>query len=190
MLKKICHQLTILNGWRFEGTIPNDLRSFVVVGAPHTSNWDFFPAMAMMHSLQRNGKFIMKKSWLRFPMNLLLENMGAVGIDRESIQKDGNSNTTDLISELFKQHKDLMLMISPEGTRKPNDNWKTGFYYIAKKANVPIVLGYADYEKKVVGIGCIIYPSDYEADMKTINDFYRDKIGKNPSLFKLDKRFK
>lgn len=190
MFKQICHHLTLLNGWTYEGELPNDLKSFVIVGAPHTSNWDFFPAMGMMFRLKRNTRFIMKKSWLKFPLNILLENMGALGIDRELIQKDGNNNTTDTLSDLFKTYPELVLMISPEGTRKANENWKTGFYYIAKKAEVPIVLVYADYIKKKVGLGPIIYPSDYETDMKAINDFYRNKIGKNPSFFKLDKRFK
>lgn len=190
MFKQICHQLTRLNGWKYVGEIPPDLKSFVVVGAPHTSNWDFFPAMGLMHLLNRNTRFTMKKSWLRFPMNFLLENMGALGIDRDQIQKDGQNNTTDTLSELFKTHKNLVLMISPEGTRKPNDNWKTGFYYIAKKAGVPLVLVFADYEKKVAGIGKIIYPSDYDKDMHEINQFYKNIKGKNQSNFKLDKRFK
>lgn len=190
MFKQICHRLTLLNGWKFQGEIPADLKSFVVVGAPHTSNWDFFPAMSLMFLLNRNVKFIMKKSWLKFPMNLLLENMGALGIDRDSIQNEGQSNTTDTLSELFKTHKNLALMISPEGTRKPNENWKTGFYYIAKKAGVPIVLVFADYEKKIAGVGKIIYPDDYDKDMQTITDFFKDKKGKNQSNFKLDKRFK
>lgn len=190
MFNKICFYLTRLAGWKYQIDIPTDLRSFVVVGAPHTSNWDFFPAMAMIYLLNRNSRFILKKSWLKFPLSLLLEKMGALGIDRDQIQKDSHSNTTDLISDLFKTHKDLVLLISPEGTRKPNENWKTGFYYIAKKANVPIILGYADYRKKIAGVGKIIYPDDYEKDMQTIIDFYRGVEGHNPAKFKLDKRFK
>lgn len=178
-----------LNGWEFKIEIPTELKSFVAIGAPHTSNWDFFPAMAMISVLNRNARFILKDSWLKFPLGILLESMGALGIDRESIQKDSQSNTTDMISDLFKTYPELVLLISPEGTRKPNDTWKTGFYYIAKKANVPIVLGYADYEKKIVGVGKVIYPSDYEKDMKTITDFYRTINACKPANFKLDKRF-
>ena len=118
-----------------------------------------------------------------------MKQTGAIGIDRKEIKKNNSSNTTDLMAELFQKYKDLVLMISPEGTRKPNANWKSGFYYIASKARVPIVLGYADWAKKEAGLGKVIYPTNFEEDMKAIMDFYRNITGKHHQNFKLDERF-
>jgi lauroyl/myristoyl acyltransferase len=93
------------------------------------------------------------------------------------------------MAKMFEDNKEFVLMIAPEGTRSPNSNWKTGFYYIAQKANVPIVLGYADFNKKEVGLGLVIHPSDFEKDMQAIMDFYKDKQGKNKKNFRLDSKF-
>jgi len=189
MIKKLMAKVLITLGWTFKIDLPPDLKSFVFIGAPHTSNLDFFPAMATSYFLNRDTHFAIKKSWLKFPMNLILKPLGAIGIDREKIKTKGSSSTTDVMAKLFKEHHDLVLMIAPEGTRSPNSEWRTGFYYIAQKAQVPIVLAYADYEKKVAGIGPIIYPTDFQQDMKTIMKFYEGKRGKRPENFKLDERY-
>ena len=176
-------------GWSFKNNIPDDLRSFVFIGAPHTSNFDFIAAMAISRFMKRNARFVIKIEWMRFPFNLFFGPLGAIGVDRSASKGEKNLNYTDLMSELFKNNPELVLMIAPEGTRKPNNHWKTGFYYIAQKANVPIVLGYADYKKKEVGLGKIIYPTDFESDMKTIMSFYADKHGRIEKNFLLDERF-
>jgi 1-acyl-sn-glycerol-3-phosphate acyltransferase len=176
-------------GWSFKNNIPDDLRSFVFIGAPHTSNFDFIAAMAISRFMKRNARFVIKIEWMRFPFNLFFGPLGAIGVDRSASKGEKNLNYTDLMSELFKNNPELVLMIAPEGTRKPNNHWKTGFYYIAQKANVPIVLGYADYKNKEVGLGKIIYPSEFEKDMKTIMSFYADKHGRIETNFLLDERF-
>lgn len=176
-------------GWKFVNTIPDNLKSFVMIGAPHTSNYDFFPAMAVAYGMKRNPKFVIKSEWLQFPMSLIFKPMGAIGVDRNLIKQGKVASTTDLFANLFTEHKDLVMMISPEGTRSPVDEWKSGFYYIAQKASVPIVLGFADYARKQHGLGMVIYPTDFEKDMRTIMDFYRNITGHNPDKFKLDKRF-
>jgi 1-acyl-sn-glycerol-3-phosphate acyltransferase len=161
----------------------------VIVAAPHTSNWDFFPAMGVIYKLQSKKakpRFIIKKSWLFFPMNLILGPMGAFGVERNNAS---GINQTDMLADIFKQHQDFIMMISPEGTRSPNDQWKTGFYTVALKANVPIALAYADYTKKEVGIAKVIYPKNFEDDMRLICDVYKTIQGKTPRNFKLDKRF-
>ena len=179
-----------LNSTKYiKNVISENVRSFIFIGAPHTSNHDFIPAMAMSYFMKVNARFVITKEWLRFPLNLILKPAGAIGLDRKKIKENGNSNTTDEMAQFFKQYHDLVLMISPEGTRSPNSYWKTGFYYIAKKANVPIALGYADFKHKEAGIGMVIYPTDFDKDMKTIMDFYRNKTGKLPENFKLDERF-
>jgi len=189
MFKLLCVLIFRVLGWKFINKIPADLRSFVFVGAPHTSNADIIPTMAMAYFMKRNTKFVIKNQWLKAPLGIFLRSVGAIGVDKNLIQKSGSKNTTELMACLFKEHKDLVLMISPEGTRSPNSNWKSGFYYIAQKANVPIVLGYADYEKKEAGLGEVIYLSNFEEDMQRITSFYRNIKGKNPQNFKLDSKF-
>lgn len=189
MFKLLCVLVFKIQGWKFINKIPADLRSFVFVGAPHTSNADIIPTMAMAYFMKRNTKFVIKNQWLKAPLGIFLRSVGAIGVDKNLIQKNGAKNTTELMACLFKEHKDLVLMISPEGTRSPNPNWKSGFYYIAQKANVPIVLGYADYEKKEAGLGEVIYLSNFEEDMQKITNFFRNIKGKNPQNFKLDSKF-
>jgi 1-acyl-sn-glycerol-3-phosphate acyltransferase len=189
MIRSLFYYFLKLMGWSFKNNIPDDLRSFVFIGAPHTSNFDFIAAMAISRFMKRNARFVIKIEWMRFPFNLFFGPLGAIGVDRSASKGEKNLNYTDLMSELFKNNPELVLMIAPEGTRKPNNHWKTGFYYIAQKANVPIVLGYADYKKKEVGLGKIIYPTDFESDMKTIMSFYADKHGRIEKNFLLDERF-
>lgn len=189
MLRTICTLYFKLSGWTFKSNIPDDLRSFIFLGAPHTSNYDFIPAMALANLLKRNAHFIIKNDWLKFPLNLVMKPAGAIGLDRQKILKEGAGSNTDIMADLFKQYNELVLMIAPEGTRSRNDHWKTGFYYIAQKAGVPIVLGYADFKRKEAGVGGVIYPSDFEKDMKEIMNFYRNIEGKNPDSFCLDSRF-
>jgi 1-acyl-sn-glycerol-3-phosphate acyltransferase len=190
MIKFLCHKILVAQGWRFEVNLPKELRSFVFVGAPHTSNFDFFPAMVMSKIMNRNARFVIKSEWLRFPFNLVMKPLGAIGVDRSLLQQGIPQSNTDRMAHLFKQYPELVLMISPEGTRKPNSHWKTGFYYVAQKAQVPIVLAHADYKKKLVTTGPIIFPKDFESDMRTITNYFREVQGRNPQNFLLDPRFK
>lgn len=187
MISKIAAKLYSALGWKFEGELPDDLRSFVYLGAPHTSNHDVFPAMVVGQHLKRNCKFVIKSEWTKFPFGLILKPAGAIGLDRGNLKEKNRESTIDIMARMFKEHKDLVLLIAPEGTRKPVDKWKTGFYYIAQKAGVPIVCGFGDYEKKTFGIGPIIYPTNFEEDMKKIMEFYASIHPKNPENFKLHK---
>ncbi len=189
MFKLLCVLIFRARGWIFINQTPDNLQSFVFVGAPHTSNIDIIPAMAMAYLMKRNAKFVIKNQWLKAPLGYFLRSVGAIGVDKKNIQKNGSKNTTEMMANLFKTHENLVLMISPEGTRSPNPNWKSGFYFIAQKANVPIVLGYADYEKKEAGLGEVIYLTNLEEDMKKITNFYKNIKGKNPQNFKLDSKY-
>jgi 1-acyl-sn-glycerol-3-phosphate acyltransferase len=185
-----CAMIGRMLGLKFVNHIEDkDLKSYVMVGAPHTSNLDFFPAMMVSYYGKMNAKFVIKQQWMRFPLKHFFQSIGAVGINRELIAQGKVSSSTDLMADLFKQHKDLVLMISPEGTRKKRTEWKTGFYYIAKKAGVPIVLAYDDWGKMEVGLGKVIYPSDLDKDMKEIAEFYQSKTGRNPEKFSIDTRY-
>lgn len=189
MIKQICTLLFKIGGWKFVNTVPCELRSFVLVGAPHTSNHDFITAMAVSHLMQRNAKFVIKSEWLKFPFNIFLKPIGAYGLDRSKLAEKDRLSNVELMAQLFEEFHELVLMISPEGTRSPNSRWKTGFYYIAVKARLPIVLGFVDYAKKEAGMGMVIWPSDFETDMRAIMQFYENKEGKIPEKFLLDSRF-
>lgn len=184
MIKYAANLIFTLSGWKFKNSIPSDLTSFVMIGAPHTSNHDFIPAMTLAHKIKLNSSFIIKNEWLNIPiLGSFLKSMGAIGLDRKKINDSGPNNTTELYAEYFNKFTNFVLMISPEGTRKANPHWKSGFYYIAKKANVPIVFGYADYKNKVAGLGGYLYPSDFAKDMETISKFYENIQGKHPQQF-------
>jgi 1-acyl-sn-glycerol-3-phosphate acyltransferase len=190
MLKTVCSLLAHLEGWTFDmSSLPSDLKSFIILGAPHTSNFDIVPSMALAKHLNRNCKFVIKEQWTRFPMGLIMKPAGAIGLNREKL-KGGPQSTTDLMAALFTQFQDLVLMIAPEGTRSPNPVWKTGFYFIAQKAKVPLVLGYGDFRTKIAGTGPVIYPTDLESDMKIIMNFYKSITPKVPQNFLLDERYR
>jgi 1-acyl-sn-glycerol-3-phosphate acyltransferase len=189
MFKMICAFIFKFMGYKLRMDACKDIKSSVIVGAPHTTNWDFFAAMFLIYFSKLNARFVIKKEFMKFPLNLIFKPMGAIAVDREKIARGEAESTTDLMADLYKEHEDLYLMVAPEGTRSYRDEWKSGFYYIAVKAKVPITLAFVDYENKVIGVDKVIYPSDYEKDMKEIMSFYatiKPKISKN---FSLDKRF-
>ncbi len=188
MIKLACELLFRLRGWRYENRLLETPRACVMVGAPHTSNWDFVPAMVVARRV-KHAKFVIKHEWLRFPLGLVMRPIGAIGVDREKIKQGEQRSSTDLMAQLFQQHADLMLMIAPEGTRKANSAWKSGFWHIAQKAGVPIVLAFADYQKKVAGLGLVLVPGDFEEDMRTIMAFYAQIRAHAPEKFALDARY-
>lgn len=189
MIKKICAFYLKSRGWVFRDDTGGKLgSSFVALGAPHTSNWDFITAMSIIHYTQSvKSKFLIKASWMRFPLNLFFGALGGIGVERNSKIKQ---NATDKLSRLLRIHDNIALWMSPEGSRSLRDKWKTGFYYIAKKANVPIVLAYADWKTKTIGLGKVLYlTDDFEADMQKLAEFYRDIQAKIPDQFSIDHRY-
>lgn len=175
-MKKLSSFIFRVLGWKVEGQIPSGMKKYIVVAAPHTSNWDFFYAFLYFNILDIKINFFMKREWFFFPVGLFLKSVGGVPVDR--------SKKEDLISKIaekFEYFDELALFVTPEGTRGYNPNWKTGFYRIAQKANVPIVLGYLDYSEKVAGVSPVFKTTgDLEKDIKSIKDFYRNIKGKFP----------
>jgi len=162
-------------GWRAAGRKP-DFPKFVLIGAPHTSNWDLPYALFIAIVLGIKINWMGKDALFRWPLNGFFKWLGGVPVDRSK-----STNAVDQSIRQFHRHKDFILTIAPAGTRKSVKKWKTGFYYIAVGAEVPIVLGFLDYKRKVGGLGPTIYPSgDIEADMKTIRSFYDGVSGKHP----------
>lgn len=166
-LKYISSQILKLSGWTVNVQLP-DFDKCVICVAPHTSNWDFILCELAYTSIGRKAGFLMKKDWFFFPLGYFFRSIGGVAVDR--------SRRTDLVEQIadkFSSTDKLTIAITPEATRKANANWKTGFYQIALRANVPIVLAYLDYDKKEIGIERSFTPSgDVDSDMKEIKRYY------------------
>jgi 1-acyl-sn-glycerol-3-phosphate acyltransferase len=189
LLGKMLFKLT---GWTLSPEVPKEVfEKCVLIAAPHTSNWDYPYALGAMAMLNVKVRYTIKKEWMRFPFNLIFGPLGGIGIDRSPKEKgQERKGMVEAIADLFPQHEKLCVMVPAEGTRALRKQWKTGFYYIALAAKVPIVLGYLDYEKKVAGIGKAIYPTgDLDKDMREIMEFYKDIKGKHPAQFSLDERY-
>lgn len=192
MLTLISKLILKIAGWKIDYNMPTEMRKkCVLVAAPHTSNWDFVFAICAFRILKIKIRFTIKKEWMRFPFNLLMTPLGAVGIDRnpEPGKKDKKS-MVDAMIDLFTKHKELVVVVTAEGTRSKREKWKTGFYHVASNAKVPIALGYLDYKKKIAGVGKVIMPSgDMKADMKKIMEFYKDKTPKFPEKYSPDLQY-
>ena len=163
------------SGWRTSGALPVD-RKFVIIGAPHTSNWDFPVFLGTVATLGRQVHFIGKSSLFNWPMGGFMRGLGGVPVERHASQ--------DLVSQVaaqFALHDDFALIVAAEGTRDPTTRWRTGFYHIALKAQVPIVCAGPDYGRKIGIIGPVIIPTgDYDADMKPAFAFFRSLFPKHP----------
>ena len=163
------------SGWKPSGEFPPG-RKFVIMGASHTSNWDFLVFLGTVHALGRQARFIGKHSLFKWPMGGFMRALGGVPVDRSAPQ--------DLVSQVvaqFNAHEDFVLVVAPEGTRSATRHWKTGFYQIALKAGVPIVCAGPDYPSKRGVIGPVIYPTgDMERDLEPACAFFRTITPKHP----------
>lgn len=164
-------------GWKLSGSIQPSLKKCVVIVIPHTSNFDFFIALLVRGIMNIEINFVGKKELFIFPFGYYFRSVGGAPLDRS-----GGKNNVDATAEIFNNHDTFRLALSPEGTRKKVIELRTGFYYIALKANVPIVPVAFDFGKKEVKIDDPFTPSgNYEVDMKLILPFYKGVVGKNPS---------
>ncbi len=172
--------------------MPPEAHNSIVVAAPHTSNWDFVFAIHALEQLGVNPRFTIKKEFNKFPLGGAISDLGALWIDRRP-KKEGETreSMTQVMAGLFREStKPLCLLVTPEGTRSPNATWKTGFYYAALEAGVPICLAFMDYARKETGIETCFMPSgDMVKDITYIMDYYRDKTAKYPENFVLDERY-
>jgi 1-acyl-sn-glycerol-3-phosphate acyltransferase len=163
-------------GWKTEGAKPDQDR-YVIIAAPHTSNWDFIYTLCLAFIYRLNPQIMMKDAWFRWPLGPLFRWLGAMPIDRRR-----SRNVVAQSIEKFQQSERMVLVVPPSGTRKKVFYWKTGFYHIAWGAGVPIALGFLDYERKVGGFGPLFHPTgDIERDMVTIREFYAPISGKYPT---------
>lgn len=171
-----------LLGWKLVGSIPDDVKKCVIAVAPHTSIDDFILGRIAYCSVGRPVKFLIKKEFFKNPLlRPILIKLGGIPVDRSR-----SNNVVNQVANLFNNCDELNIIITPEGTRKLVHNWKRGFYYIALKANVPIVLGFLDFKKKELGFGPLIYPTGvFEEDWKIMEKFYRGINAKHPDRYNL-----
>lgn len=170
---------TRLLGWKFVGNFPTYIQKYVIIAAPHTSWKDFPIAILARNSAGENIHFIGKNSLFKAPFGWFFRALGGTPVDRST-----NNNLVDAIIGIFNTRDQFRLGISPEGTRKKVDRWKTGFYYIAKGAKVPIVMATLDFANKQIKISEPYYTTDSkEKDFEYFHSFFKGVKGKHPELY-------
>jgi len=167
-----------LTGWKPDGARP-EAKRFVLIAAPHTTNWDFPYLLAFAEYFEVNISWMGKHSLFRWPFGAIARAVGGIPVRRHKRE--------DLVTSMartFDDHEELGLVVPAEGTRRHVEYWKSGFYHIARTAKVPIVMSYLDYAKKTGGFGPALLPSnDVRKDMDAIRAFYEGRQGKYPALF-------
>lgn len=164
-------------GWRIAGQLPKE-KKYVIVVAPHTSNTDFFVGVCVKYILHNfKPRFLAKNSLFKIPLvGWFLKSIGGYPVDRSKKMK-----LVDQIVEIFEREEEFIMTITPEGTRSYVEKWKTGFYFVALKANVPIMMSGFDYEHKVVELKEVFYPSgDVDKDVEKMMAYFRGIKGKYP----------
>ncbi|HSH03983.1 MAG TPA: 1-acyl-sn-glycerol-3-phosphate acyltransferase [Anaerolineae bacterium] len=167
-----------LFGWKMSGHVP-DIRHALVLGAPHTSTWDLPVALATVAATQFSFNWLGKHTIFEGPLGPMWQWLGGVPVNRQ-----GNLGVVSQIVNMFEERDFLWLLISPEGTRKKTERWRTGFYYIAQEANVPIIPVALDFGTKCVHLLEPFYPTgDLEADMTFLQGLYQPDMARNPERF-------
>ncbi len=177
MISSVARWILRRLGWEIEGEPPR-AGSYVLVAAPHTSNWDLAYFLAITRALGVRPRFMAKHTLFRPPLGWLLRALGGI-----SIRRDRRANVVEQVAAELQGHPGTAVTIAVEGTRGRAGHWKSGFYHIARRAGVPVVLGFLDYPRRRGGFGPAIELSgDIGADMERIRAFYADKRGRHPDL--------
>ncbi len=179
MINNFCQWLLYSRmGWKKEVTVDHPGK-FIICLAPHTSNWDFVIGQLYMRAEGFHINFLMKKEWFFWPLGVFFKHIGGIPVWRSK-----HTSMTDNLAETARKRDSFRLCITPEGTRKPVADWKKGFYFIALKAGLPILLYGVDYERKLIQCTKKIIPSgNLDADMKEIKLYFKDFKGKKPENF-------
>ncbi len=178
MLKPLAKLFLRITGWRSEGGLPVE-RKFVLIAAPHTSNWDLAYLLALAETYDVRVSWMGKHTLFRGPLGWLMRAVGGI-----PVRRDRRNSLVKQMAEEFRRRDELILTVPAEGTRGYTPHWKSGFYAIAREANVPIVMGFLDYERKVGGFGPALIPTgDIRADMDEFRAFYSAGQARYPDLF-------
>ncbi|NIS29327.1 MAG: acyltransferase, partial [Actinobacteria bacterium] len=164
-----------LTGWRIEGK-PPEAPQFVLIGAPHTTNWDMVYLLAVAWALQIDVSWVGKQEIFRRPFGGIMRRLGGI-----PVRRDRSQSMVEQMAAAFAATDRLALVLAPEGTRSAAEYWRSGFYHIGRTAGVPIATGFVDYERKVAGFGPVITLSeDIGADMDRLREFYGPIVGRRP----------
>jgi len=175
-VKKISAFILKMLGWQIRGPIPSDLKKYIIAVVPHTSNWDFPLGILVKWALGLNVNFIGKHSLFKWPHGFIFYWLGGQPVDRSK-----SSNYVDQIVDVFNSKESFALAIAPEGTRKKVEKLKTGFYHIAKKAKVPLILTKMDFGSKTIEFREPFYPTeDIEDDFSLIHKYFEGAKGFKP----------
>lgn len=179
MLRKFCAWILYKRmGWTKDITLTHP-HKFIIALAPHTSNWDFIIGLLYSRAEGMRINFLMKKEWFFWPLGCWFRHLGGIAVYR-----DRHTSMTDNLAAAAKSSPEFRLCITPEGTRSLNPEWKKGFYYIALKAGIPILLYGVDYQKKMIAYTKMIEPNgDIDTQMKEIKLYFSKFTGKRPELF-------
>lgn len=166
-----------LLGWKVEGELPSAIKKCVIIVVPHTSWHDFYLGALVRKIIKIDINFIAKEELFRFPFGWYFRWMGGAPVDRKS-----NKNTVQQVTDMFNSREEFRLALAPEGTRKKVEHWRSGFYFMAHNAAVPIICVAFDYNTKTVKIGNPFKTSgNYEEDYPILKSFYNGVIGKIPA---------
>ena len=180
LLRGLSLAILKVTGWKVEGALPPNTPKCVMIAAPHTSNWDLPNTLMAAFALRLHIYWMGKESIFKPPFRHLMMWLGGIPVNRDR----ANNLVAASAQAIVDADQPLQLVVPPEGTRSKTRYWKTGFYYIALGANVPIVMAYMDYSRKVSGLGPIFRPTgDIEKDMVSIKAFYAPFKGKNAQQF-------
>lgn len=179
MLRKICKWLLYKRlGWEKNVTVSHPDK-FIICLAPHTSNADFLLGQLYMRAEAMKINFLMKSEWFAWPLGTLFRKLGGIPVSRGR-----HTSMTDSLAATARRRPTFRLCVTPEGTRSLNPDWKKGFYYIALKAGIPILLYGLDYERKLIQCTKSLTPSgDIDKDMRLIKDYFKGFTGRHPELF-------
>lgn len=170
-----------LLGWKINVSVPHQDKCILCV-APHTSNLDFILAQLYYCAIGRHANFLMKKEWFFWPLGVLFRHMGGVPVQRKR-----HCSLTDQLAQRALAADHFELAVTPEGTRSRVTQWKRGFYFIALKANLPIMLYALDYATHTISCTKILHPTgDVEADLRIIMDYYRPFSGRHREKFAVE----
>lgn len=182
MIKIISKLILNLSGWTISDQTPKGIKNYpkaVIIGAPHTSNWDYVFAMAAIYRVGLNIKYLAKDSLFKFPLGILIKALGGIPVNRSQ-----KNNLVGMMVNILKDSEtDIHIIVPVEGTRSYTKEWKSGFYHIAMQANVPIILGFMDFKTKTVGFMDVFVPTgDYQSDLILIQKKYVNITPKYPEL--------
>lgn len=179
LLQRFCKTLLYKRmGWAADISVAHP-NKYIICLAPHTSNWDFIIGLLYSRAEGMKINFLMKKEWFFWPLGVWFRHIGGIPVNRSK-----HTSMTDALAETARKERDFKLCVTPEGTRSLNPNWKKGFYFIALKANIPILLYALDYEhRRIVCSEAMTPTGNVDADMKFIKHYFKDYKGKKPELF-------